>query len=172
MIAIRRMQNPEIERIAELDRSEHVRKIYVIRDGSLIQKDVDWHIPRWSQHMVQAKIEAWRPMLAQGSSMFGAFDGKALIGFSIYRPNLSQDTAQLGELYVSKDYRGQGIGALLLDKVVELARADGASKLYVSSTPTTATADFYMSNGFDLTKEINQYLYELEPEDIHMIKIL
>ncbi len=172
MIAIRRMQNSEIERIAEVDRSEHVREIYIMSDGTLIEKDVDWHIPRWSQQMVQAKIEAWRPMLGRGSSMFGAFDGKALIGFSIYRPNLSQDTAQLGELYVSKDYRGQGIGALLLDKVAELARADGAGKLYVSSTPTTATVDFYMSNGFDLTKEINQRLYELEPEDIHMVKIL
>ncbi len=172
MITIRRMQNSEIERIAELDRSEHVRKIYVIRGGALIQKDVDWRIPRWSQHMIRAKIEAWRPMLAHGSSMFGAFDGKVLIGFSIYRPNLSQDSAQLGELYVTKEYRGQGIGALLLDKVVELARADGARKLYVSSIPTTATVDFYMSNGFDLANEINQRLYDLEPEDIHMTKIL
>jgi GNAT superfamily N-acetyltransferase len=104
--------------------------------------------------------------------MFGAFDGEALIGFALYRPNLSHKTAQLGELYVSKDYRGKGIGVLLLDKVVELARSDGAANLYVSSTPTTATVDFYMSNGFDLTKEINQRLYELEPKDIHMTKSL
>ena len=172
MIAVRCMQNAEIERIAELDRSERVRKIYTIRDGTLIQKDVDWQIPRWSQDMVQAKIETWRPMLEQGSSMFGAFDGDALVGFSIYRPKLSQDTAQLGELYVSKDYRGQGIGVLLLGEVEKFARADGAGVLYVSSTPTTATVDFYMNNGFDLTEEINQYLYELEPEDIHMVKIL
>jgi GNAT superfamily N-acetyltransferase len=110
--------------------------------------------------------------LPGGSSLFGAFTGKSLIGFAIYRPHLSHNTAQLGELYVSKDYRGQGIGALLLEKVVELARADGAENLYVSSTPTTATVDFYMRNGFDSTEEINQYLYELEPEDIHMVKVL
>jgi GNAT superfamily N-acetyltransferase len=163
MITIRRMQNPEIGRIAEIDRSERVTKIYVNRNGTLIRKDVDWRIPSWllvgppqqalpkeinpEKHTPPAEIAIWRPMLAAGSSLFGAFDDKTLVGFSIYRPNLSQDTAQLAALYVSKDYRGKGIGGLLLDKAVEMARADGAKKLYVSSTPTTVTVDFYMSKG-------------------------
>lgn len=187
MLVIRRMQIAEIEYIADIDRSEHVKEIYVNRDGTLVRKAVDWHIPRWAledppqdpstkinpqRDTVQRQIATWRPMLAAGSTMFGAFDGETLAGFSVYRPNLSQDTAQLAALFVSKDYRGQKIGGLLVDKVVEMAKADGAKKLYVSSTPTTTTVDFYMSKGFALTKEINKHLYELEPEDIHMIKDL
>lgn len=111
-------------------------------------------------------------MLAAGSVLFGAFEDIALVGVSIYRPNLSPDTAQLAALCVSKDYRGKGIGGLLLAQVVEMATADDAKKLYVTATPTTRTVDFYMSKGFALTKDINQQLFELEPHDIHMIKIL
>ncbi len=161
------MQNSEIERIAEIDRSEHITKNYVNENGSLVLKDVDWR----AEHSVQAHIEEWRPLLDSGV-MFGAFDDDALVGFVIYRPNLSQDTAQLAVLHVSANYRSQGIGALLTDKVAQLARADGAKKLYVSATPTAATVHFYMGQGFDLTQEINRQLYELEPDDIHMIKIL
>jgi ribosomal protein S18 acetylase RimI-like enzyme len=168
MIAIRRMQIAELESIAEIDRTERVKEIYVNRDGTLIRKDVDWHISRWPP----PEMALWRTMLAAGGTLFGAFDGRALVGFSIYRPDLSQDTAQLAALYVSKDYRGRRIGASLMDQVAEMARADGAKKLYVSSTQTTATVDFYMSKGFALTKEINEHLYELEPEDIHMIENL
>lgn len=176
MIAIRRMQNSEIERIAEIDRSEHITKNYINEDGSLVPKDVDLHVPTWStdgqhEHSVRTRIEEWREFLDFGV-MFGAFDDEALVGFVIYRPNLSQDTAQLAALYVSRSYRSRGIGALLTDKVIELARADGAKKLYVSATPTAPTVHFYMGQGFDLTQEVNQRLFELEPYDIHMIKIL
>ena len=168
MIAIRRMQIAELEQLAEFDRSEHVREIYVNRDGELIRKDVDWHIPL----LPPEEITRWRAMLAAGSTMLGAFDGETLAGFSIDRPDLSQDTAQLAALYVSKNFRGRKIGISLLEKVAGTARAEGAKKLYVSSTPTAATVDFYMSQGFAVTEEVNEHLYELEPEDIHMIRNL
>jgi GNAT superfamily N-acetyltransferase len=188
MITVRRMQTDEVPRLAEIDRTEHVTHIYVHSDGTLARKEVDWHISRWlpmaplqqplpkgtppPQITGPATIETWRPTLIAGSTMLGAFDGDALVGFAIYCPAISPETAQLEALYVSKDYRGQKIGVLLLEKVEELARADGAKKLYVSSIPTTATVDFYMSQGFQPTADVNPRLYELEPEDIHMTKPL
>lgn len=177
MITIRRMRNPEIERIAEIDRSEHITKNYTNEDGSLVPNDVDWDVPPWftdgrHEHSVQARIEEWQPLLDDGGVMFGAFDDKTLVGLVIYRPGLSKDTAQLAALYVSNNYRSQGVGGLLTEKVAELARADGAKKLYVSATPTVPTVQFYMGQGFKLTQELNQQLFELEPDDIHMIKIL
>lgn len=177
MIDIRRMQNSEIERIAEIDRSEHITKNYINNNGSLELTDVDVQAPRWSPddnniNSVRARIEEWGPILDDGGTMFGAFDDDVLVGFVIYRQNLSKDTAQLAVLHVSNNYRSQGIGALLTENVTQLAKADGAKKLYVSSTPTEPTVHFYMGQGFALTEEINQRLYELEPLDIHMIKIL
>lgn len=177
MRTIRRMRNSEIERITEIDRSEHITKTCVNNDGMLEPRDIDLHVPRWSkdgqgEHSVRAKINEWQPLLEGGGAMFGAFDDGLLVGFIIYRPNLSEDTAQLAALYVSKDFRRQGIGALLTDKTTRLARVDGARKLYVSATPTAGTVHFYMAQGFELTREINPRLYELEPHDIHMIKNL
>jgi ribosomal protein S18 acetylase RimI-like enzyme len=171
------MQNSEIDRIAEIDRSEHVPKAYVYKDGSLEPRDVDWQIPRWStegdhDHTVQARIDESQLVLDRGGVLLGSFDGETLVGFAIYRPHLSQDTAQLAELHISNGYRRQGIGSSFTNQVIELAKADGAKRLYVSSSPSTSTVLFYMSHGFELAQEVNQELYELEPDDIHMIKTL
>lgn len=177
MITIRHMQNFEIERIAEIDRTEHVPKAYAYKDGSLVLKDVDWHIPPWSTegdhgHTVQAMLNGARKALDRGGVLLGAFDGETFVGFAIYRPNLSPDTAQLAFLYTSNGFRRRGIGSLFIDEVIALAQADGAKNLYVSATPSVSTVHFYMKHGFELAEEVNRELYELEPEDIHMVKIL
>jgi ribosomal protein S18 acetylase RimI-like enzyme len=177
MITMRRMQNSEIERIAEIDRSEHVTKAYVYKDGSLEPKEVDWQIPQWSMegdhdHTIQAIIDASRLALDRGGVLMGAFNIDLLVGFAIYLPNLSKDTAQLAMLHISNGYRRQGTGSLFTNEVTELANADGAKKLYVSSSPSVSTVHFYMKHGFELAQEVNPELYELEPEDIHMTKIL
>ena len=44
--------------------------------------------------------------------------------------------------------------------------------MYVSSIPTKNSVDFYMKHGFRLAEEGHPELYELEPEDIHMVKPL
>jgi ribosomal protein S18 acetylase RimI-like enzyme len=177
MIAIRRMKDSELGRIAEIDRSEHITKIYKNEDGTLVPHEVDiealpWFTDGRREHSVQAMVEECQAALDRDGVMFGAFDGDVLVGFAIYCPHLSEETAQLADLYVSRGHRNQGIGALLTETMTELARADGARKLYVSATSTASTVHFYMGQGFELTREVNQRLYELEPDDIHMIKVL
>ena len=177
MMTIRRMQNSEIGRVAEIDRSQHVTKAYTYRNGSLEQRDVDWQIPPWpadgeNDQNVRAIIEDSQKMLDCDGTLFGAFDGEILVGFAIYRPNLSLNTAQLAHLYVSNNYRNQGIGSLLTKKVIALAKKDGAKRLYVSATPSAPSVDFYRSQGFEVTRKLDQRLYELEPEDIHIDKKL
>jgi ribosomal protein S18 acetylase RimI-like enzyme len=168
------MKNSEIERIGEIDCSEHVTSYYVHKGGKLGRRDVDWHVSRWSKddhpkHSVQSRIRAWKPMLDNGGTMLGVFEQDKLVGFAIYRPDLSEDTAQLAVLYVSNGYRGRGTGIALTKEVIKLALADGAEKLYVSATPSVPTVSFYRSLGFELAEEVNKELFELEPEDIHMI---
>jgi GNAT superfamily N-acetyltransferase len=163
----------ELERIGEIDRSEEISQSYVYRDRALELRDVRWSVPRWSldgqgEHSVAGKIAAWRPWLEEDGSMFGAFDGDALVGFAIYRPRLSPGVAQFAVLHVSRLYRRQGLGQALSAKVIEAAKRDGAKRLYVSSAPTKGTVEFYQSLGFQPTQEVNRELFELEPEDIHM----
>lgn len=168
------MKNSEISRIGEIDCSEHVTSYYVYKGGKLEKREVDWHVSRWStdddpEHSVQSRIKAWKPLLDNGGTMLGVFEEDKLVGFVIYRPFLTEDTAQLAVLYVSNGYRGRGIGTALTQEVVKLAIGDGARKLYVSATPSVSTVSLYRNLGFELADEVNQELFELEPEDIHMI---
>jgi ribosomal protein S18 acetylase RimI-like enzyme len=69
---------------------------------------------------------------------------------------------------VTRTYRRKGIACALTNEVVQRARADGARRLYVSATPTRATVEFYMKQGFEPLAAPNERLFVLEPDDIHM----
>jgi GNAT superfamily N-acetyltransferase len=171
------MDPSELGRIGEVDRSEHVTREYVQRRGALEARAVDVVVPPWSptgdhEHSVGGKIAAWRPLLERGATLIGAFDGDALSGFAIYRPHLSEGTANLAVLFVSRSHRRRGVGSLLTKEVARRARADGARRLYVSATPSVPTVEFYRSHGFELTDEPDPALFALEPDDIHMIVAL
>jgi len=177
MITIRQMDPSEVGRIAEIDRSEHVTTGYVYEDGRLRAERVDWRVPRWpvdgGSFSVRAHIERLTPVLDDGGVMLGAFDeGDRLAGFAVLRYRLAERMAQLDALFVSRAYRRQGIATRLTSRVARLARADGATALYVSATPSESAVGFYTSQGFRLAEEVNQGLYALEPEDIHMIRLL
>jgi GNAT superfamily N-acetyltransferase len=162
------MNSSELERITEIDRSEHVTQYYVHKDGGLERKDVDWKVARWSADELEANMEAWQPLVDRGGVLLGAFEAADLVGFAIYRPHLTEYMGQFAVLYVNRDSRHQGIGSTLTEEVIGLAREDGARKLYVSATPSVATVEFYRSRGFEVTSEPNPELLELEPEDVHM----
>jgi len=177
MIVIKQMKNSDIRRIAEIDRSEHVTLSYKYKDGKLETQEVDWHVPRWStdsshEFSVEARTKRWTPILEKGGVMLGAFDRDLLVGFAILRYKLTESMAELAALYVSKDYRRQGIAEKLTTETSRLAKEGGARELYVSATPSQSAVGFYKSQGFRLAEKVNKELYELEPEDIHMMKIL
>jgi ribosomal protein S18 acetylase RimI-like enzyme len=173
MIQIKRMDNLEIGRIAEIDRSEHVTRGYSIQDGKLVAQKVNWQIPAWfaegPEHSVQAMVEFLSPALANGATLWGAFDGDPLVGVMVYRPRLTEDTAQLVFLHVNNSHRRRGIATRLTAECIRLARADGAEQLYVSATPSESAVGFYQNQGFRPVDKPHPELYELEPEDIHMI---
>lgn len=171
------MDRSEIERIGEIDRSEHVTTGYFYENGRLRAEAVNWRVPRWSRDggdfSVQAHIERILPVLEKRGVMLGAFNEQdRLVGFAILRPDLAEQMAQLDALFVSRGYRRQGIATRLTSLIARLAKASGATHLYVSATPSESAVGFYMSQGFRLADEVNEELYALEPEDIHMIRRL
>jgi GNAT superfamily N-acetyltransferase len=177
MIKIREMDGSELGRIAEIDRSERITTGYVHQDGKLRAERVDWRVPRWPMEgdafSVRAHIERIRPVLEDGGVLLGAFDGQDhLLGFAVLRYGLAERMAQLDALFVSRAYRRQGIATRLTSRVARLAKASGATELYVSATPSESAVGFYMSQGFHLAEEVNEELYALEPEDIHMTRRL
>jgi GNAT superfamily N-acetyltransferase len=75
----------------------------------------------------------------------GAFDDSGrLVGIvhAIFHRSswLPQWTCYLQDLYVDNSERGLGTGALLIDAVADLARANGAGRLYWMTHESNATA--------------------------------
>lgn len=171
MTTIRELTVSDLDRIGEIDRSEHIRQQYESRGGALELVEVDIRAPRWGEpggHSVEHCIASWKPLLDAGGVPLGAFDGDRFVGFAIHQPFLSEGVANLAVLHVTRTYRRRGIGCALTNEVMQLARADGARRLYVSATPTRATVDFYLRQGFEPLVVPNEKLFALEPDDIHM----
>ena len=101
--------------------------------------------------------------------MYGAFHEQKLVGIGIIQPDVAADTAQLAYLHVSNRYRQKGIGNRIAQELIGEARRTGAAKMYVSATPSGSAVNFYMRQGFRPTATPIPELFELEPDDIHML---
>jgi ribosomal protein S18 acetylase RimI-like enzyme len=177
MITIREMTIEELDKLAEIDRSEHVTILYKMVGGQLTSQDVDIQVPNWKrdgkEHSVENMIQSNREICLQHRCvLLGAFDKERLAGIAILRYDLTEDMAQLALLHVSRTYRRQGIARKLSEKMFLLAKADGAKRMYVSATESNSAVGFYTSQGFEVTDTPHAELLALEPYDIHMIKIL
>ena len=79
---------------------------------------------------------------------------------------------QLAFLHVSEAFRAAGIGSRLCDDLELVARRAGDCEIVVSATPSHNTVRFYSRRSYKLMAEPLQELSELEPEDVHMKKML
>ncbi len=71
-------------------------------------------------------------------------------------------------MHVGNGYRDQGLGRRLFELATDEARRRGAQRLYISTTPSQYTIDFYLGLGCTITPEPDAELFALEPEDIHL----
>ena len=175
MTTTRTMAASELHRIAEIDRSERITQQYKQRGETLELNDVDIDAPRWGQSgeaPIEQRIDQWTSLVSAGGVPLGAFDGDRLIGFAVYMRASPEAPANLAVLHVTKGWRRHGVGRELTNEVVRLARADGARRLYVSATPTRGTVDFYMRQGFVPVATPDERLHALEPDDVHMERML
>jgi ribosomal protein S18 acetylase RimI-like enzyme len=169
---VRPLNREEVCRISEIDVTEDGDRIYRNVGGRLTAEVQPWHRPRWDVEECQRRIAAFAIEMKRGDILLGAFDGDLLVGAASLRYRLSRDTAQLVSLHVSQSYRRRGVATDLVDEILRLAQVSGARWIYVSATPSASAIGFYCSKGFRLAEHVNEELFALEPEDIHMIKEL
>lgn len=173
---IRPIDRIEIEKIRKIDRSEIVTHIYYLIKGELILKEEYYDIKSWHPDEINKIIKRSYELLDRGGTFYAAFDNSTMIGFVALENEFigkNKDQLQLVFLYVSKNFRRQGIATELLDLAKWKARELGAKKLYISATPSKSTVNYYINRGCKLADEINKKLFELEPEDIHLdLKLL
>jgi GNAT superfamily N-acetyltransferase len=171
MITYREISIAEIHRhILEVDISEHGDLIYLWQNGELTTKPLVWDRPPRTSETWQGN---WASVLSlPGVKAWGAFKGNLMVGIIVYRPHLTADMAQLDALFVDKNHRKQGIATRLTRLLEQQALTDGHGRLYVSASESASAVGFYLSQGFIPTQDAHPELFALEPDDIHMIKVL
>jgi ribosomal protein S18 acetylase RimI-like enzyme len=166
-ITIRRLSEGDLHLAQGIDVSEDGQSLFRYLDGQLIPESREWHRPAWDAPEWERKITTWAEVLGW-DVVIGAFDGATLIGMASLRYRLTETVAQLVSLHVSRAYRRHGVATRLLHELMRLARRSSARDLYVSAAPTPSAVGFYTRHGFAPTARVDQRLFDLEPDDIHM----
>jgi GNAT superfamily N-acetyltransferase len=164
-------------RVAEIDRTERINVLYDQHGTQLVARHGDWSASAWDpdghgKHSVAAQVRALQYHVDKGGIALGAFAGGRLVGIAVLVPNLRPGIAQLAWLHVSAPWRAMGIGSRLSEQLEQIARTAGDSDMVVSATPSENAARFYLGRGFEPLAEPLTELFELEPEDVHMRKML
>lgn len=170
-ITYQQLNKENIHRIGEIDRSEEFFESYRYQNGYLNliadHQMVNGFDPEELQELINKQIQ----LLEDGGIVVGAFEKARLIGVASVaqkRRGKNAEYCKMDILYVSKQHRGKHLGQALVDSCKRIGSGFGASKLYISATPTKHTVDFYIKQGAVLCKEVDPELFLLEPEDIHM----
>jgi GNAT superfamily N-acetyltransferase len=173
---VRRLSLADLSLLRQIDRSEHNHLQYSVADGRLVSRPFDFRVPAWDPvgngaHSVAAKIEFAEPIVRRGADFLGVFVAEEPAGLAIVESALAPGTAWLALLHVDRRHRRRGVASLLWGAAVDRARANAANAIYVSATPSDSAVGFYLSRGCRLAtrSEINDHLYELEPDDVHLI---
>jgi ribosomal protein S18 acetylase RimI-like enzyme len=97
----------------------------------------------------QARLEVVHDVL--GLNGFGAWNGDVLAGVATYA--VDGDRVELAALAVAASRRRRGIGAALVDRVVDAARAAAAREVWLVTTNDNLDAlRLYQLHGFALTE--------------------
>jgi len=170
-VIIRELAKDEIKTIWEIDRSEVIENVYYLRDRVLVLETEYYDMKGWPP----GEAELYTPILYdcfdRSGIFYGAFEGSEMVGAVVLESKFigkAKDQLQLKFLHVGSGYRKKGWGKTLFEKAAERAKELGARRLYISSTPSENTVNFYLHMGCEVTGEIDRELFELEPEDIHL----
>lgn len=171
----RTLQKNEIQLLWSIDRSEIVKNIYYVENNKLVLKQEYYDIEGWTPGEDKIYTPLFQECYDRGGYFIGVFDNSQIIGSMVLDSKFigtNNDQVQLKFLHVSRNYRKQGLGKLLFKIGVQKAIELGADKLYISSTPSENTVNFYLHLNCRLAEDIDPELYKLEPDDIHLEYII
>ena len=169
-ITYRQLASSECERINEIDASIFIKRAWRKVDGVMqwVERNIqdDDYPDGYENHLATLK-----QTFEDGGFAIGAFDGGRLIGFcSVNRGVFGKQYKYvlLDQTFISKEYRGKGIGKKLFFMSAEKAQQWGVDKFYICAASFEETLAYYTSLGCENAKEINQELYESDEYDIQL----
>jgi len=176
-VEIRDLARNELMRVGEIDRTERIDVLFVQHGTELVARRGNWSAPAWDpdghgEHSVEAQHRALLRYHDTGGVARGAFSNGPLVGIGVVVPHIRPAIAQLAYLHVSREFRAAGIGSRLCADLELIARRAGDDEIVVTATPSENTVRFYLRHGYSPTTQPLPELFELEPEDIHMTKVI
>ena len=168
----RPLERDDIARLPEIDRSEEADQLYVVRDHQLVLLDEGFTHPGWDQAYYDVRLPRLYTSYDHEGSGWSILTDDRLVGISVLDGRWigpARDTLDLTFFHVSRELRGQGVGRKLWDLSLNLARSRGAKHLYVSSSDSRNTVDFYLARGLTLAAPPDPALFEVAPTDIHLV---
>jgi GNAT superfamily N-acetyltransferase len=167
----RELEAQQTALLAAVDRSEQLDALYRSVDGVLRLEPAQQAVTGWQGPELDALVARLQRLLTCGGRAFGGWHEGRLVGVGALDATPiagAPDMMRLAMLYVSAPHRARGIGRRLVELVARQARSLGATRLYVSATPTRASVDFYRRLGAELLERPDPELFSREPEDIHL----
>ncbi|MBU3084535.1 GNAT family N-acetyltransferase [Acinetobacter seifertii] len=174
---LRPLQYTEIDLIwQQISRRELITQLYIQKQEQLELTDCFYDVENWDDYHLENDPPKLKELYQQGASFVGAFNtSEKLVGISVVsNQHIADypDAKLLQYFYVDADQQGQGVGSKLMQAAKESAKQLGALQLYISATPSKRTVDFYIKHGAVVLGHPDQHLWELEPEDIHLLCLL
>ena len=112
----------------------------------------DTELPRYFLGRFQSE-EAIRQQIKDGYLYSFIKDGGEKAGYFAILPK--GDSLFLSKLYISKDFRGKGLGSRTLDEVLERGRAMKMRRVYLRvNKDNTPSRDIYLHKGFVIAEDI------------------
>ena len=166
----------EVDLIEQIDATNYIENVWRINadTGQYEWKRIDWTDYELPNGMEWHK-KRFCGTLQDGGKVFGCFDQDTLVGYATVDAQVFGNRERyvlLDQLFVSKDYRGKGLGRQLVTLCCEQARLFGAKKLYLCAGSSENTLAFYKKLGFQPAAERNEELYAEDPNDIQLELVL
>ncbi len=172
MRQLRALSRTELELIWTIDRSEVIHTLYRLEGEKLVAFQAYFDMHGWPPGETEHNTPRLYACFDRGGACLGMFDEDQLIGAAVVDTlprGPAGEQRQLLFLFVSRAYRGQGIGRTLVNAAQDFAHAQGATMLYISATPSENTVQFYLGCGAVPAIPPDPELLAQEPEDIHFL---
>jgi len=166
----RELNAADVERLHEIDATCYIKNAWRLVNGERSLIEINWTDHELPNGMTWHK-EHFIHTIESGGKAFGCFDNDVLIGFATLDSNrfgIRSNYLLLDQLFISKAYRGKGLGKNLFYLCSRQARYWDVDKLYLFAGSSEDTLAFYQRVGCEDAKEINQVLLEEDPNDIQL----
>lgn len=176
-LQVRNVSANEIDEkfLIDFDRYQETKSVWYTTNQTNVKTKDDSFIDQWSLEQKKGISLYLKRCIKEGGGVAAAFEGSQIVGFANVENRFFGSANQyvpLPFIHVSNFYRGEGIGKQLFYQCCEIAKDLGAEKIYIGAHPAVETQCFYQSVGCILAQEVNDEIYQKEPLDLQLEKLL